>query len=85
MATVLVRLDDLDGSLADELVLFGLDGDSYEIDLNTANAGILRKTLDPYVRAGRRQAVDHEGLRAVRSRGFGPWLTPGIPTRERIR
>lgn len=46
--------DDLDGGSADETVTFGLDGRSYEIDLTTKNADKLRKTLAPYVAAGRR-------------------------------
>ncbi|RSS82436.1 Lsr2 family protein [Streptomyces sp. WAC06614] len=48
--------DDLDGGEAAETVVFGLDGKSYEIDLNLANAKKLRKSLEPYVAAGRRQA-----------------------------
>ncbi|MFG2293037.1 Lsr2 family protein [Streptomyces sp. NPDC048603] len=48
--------DDIDGGEAAETVVFGLDGKSYEIDLNLANAKKLRKSLAPYVAAGRRQA-----------------------------
>ncbi|WP_030193607.1 Lsr2 family protein [Streptomyces sp. NRRL S-87] len=48
--------DDLDGGEAAETVVFGLDGKSYEIDLNLANAKELRESLAPYVAAGRRQA-----------------------------
>ncbi|MFJ3927926.1 Lsr2 family protein [Streptomyces sp. NPDC090022] len=48
--------DDLEGGEAAETVAFGLDGKSYEIDLNLANAKKLRKSLEPYVAAGRRQA-----------------------------
>lgn len=40
---------------AAETVTFALDGKSYEIDLNSANAKKLRKTLAPYVSAGRKQ------------------------------
>jgi Lsr2 len=46
--------DDLDGGDAAETVSFGLDGRSYEIDLNDKNAGKLRSALAPYVAAGRR-------------------------------
>ncbi|WP_145500839.1 Lsr2 family protein [Streptomyces sp. CFMR 7] len=46
--------DDLDGSEAQETVTFGLDGRTYEIDLNEKNNDKLRKFLDPYVKAGRR-------------------------------
>ncbi|MEU7552923.1 Lsr2 family protein [Streptomyces sp. NPDC044571] len=48
--------DDIDGGEATETVVFGIDGKSYEIDLNVANAKKLRKTLAPFVAAGRRQA-----------------------------
>ncbi|WP_053693837.1 histone-like nucleoid-structuring protein Lsr2 [Streptomyces sp. WM6372] len=48
--------DDIDGGEAAETVTFGLDGKSYEIDLNLANAKKLRKSLEPFVAAGRRQA-----------------------------
>jgi len=48
--------DDLDGGDATETVTFGLDGTSYEIDLNRKNAAGLRKVLDRYVKAGRRTA-----------------------------
>jgi hypothetical protein len=46
--------DDLDGGDATETVVFGLDGRSYEIDLNDKNAAKLRDALAPYVAAGRR-------------------------------
>lgn len=47
--------DDMDGSEADETITFGLDGVSYEIDLNTKHAENLRTdSLQPYVSAGRR-------------------------------
>ncbi|MFJ8162084.1 Lsr2 family protein [Streptomyces sp. NPDC096136] len=48
--------DDLDGGEAAETVTFALDGKSYEIDLNVANAKKLRKSLEPFVAAGRRQS-----------------------------
>jgi hypothetical protein len=46
--------DDLDGGDASETVAFGLDGRSYEIDLNAKNAKALRDALAKYVAAGRR-------------------------------
>ncbi len=53
MATVQVHgqvfvslTDDLDGSEADETIMFALDGAGYEIDLNAKNAAALRKALD---------------------------------------
>lgn len=48
--------DDIDGGAATETVTFGLDGVSYEIDLNEKNATALRDALAGYVGAGRRVA-----------------------------
>lgn len=45
----IVLVDDIDGSEATETVSFGLDGTSYEIDLNDKNAGALRDALAGYV------------------------------------
>ena len=47
-------IDDLDGSDAEDTVLFGLDGAQYEIDLSTDHAKELRTTLARYIDAGRR-------------------------------
>jgi hypothetical protein len=49
----IVLVDDMDGSEAVETVTFGLDGDQYEIDLNTDNATILRDALRPFMETGR--------------------------------
>jgi hypothetical protein len=65
--TVIVKLtDDIDGGDADETVHFSLDGKSYEIDLNSANAAKLRSALQPYVESGRPTAGG-AGSRAARS------------------
>ena len=47
-------IDDLDGKPADRTVEFSLDGTNYTIDLSDANAGKLRKALDPFISAGTR-------------------------------
>jgi Lsr2 len=68
----IVLIDDLDDSAADETVTFGLDGTTYEIDLNTDNAGRLRDTLAAYVANGRKVASNRRGRRAgVGSGGAG--------------
>ena len=70
---VIELLDDIDGSQATETVTFGLDGRSYEIDLNDKNADKLRKSLSVYVGSARsagRQAVNGAKKRAVTQ--FGP-------------
>jgi hypothetical protein len=51
---VVSLVDDLTGSQADETVLFGVDGKSYEIDLSAANADKLRGALAGYVGAARK-------------------------------
>lgn len=52
---VVVELtDDLDGSGAVSTVTFGLDGKTYEIDLNEKNEAKLRKALEPFLQKGRR-------------------------------
>lgn len=45
----IVLVDDIDGSEAEETVTFGLDGTTYEIDLNDEHAQGLRDALAPYV------------------------------------
>lgn len=52
--TVVTLEDDIDGGSADETITFALDGVTYEIDLNSDNAHVLREALAPYVGAGRR-------------------------------
>lgn len=46
--------DDLDGSEADETVMFGLDGAEYEVDLSAENAQGLRDAVAAYVGVARR-------------------------------
>lgn len=50
----IVLVDDIDGSDAEETVTFGIDGVSYEIDLNAENAAKLREAVAPYVGHARR-------------------------------
>jgi nucleoid-associated protein Lsr2 len=67
-------IDDLDGKKADRTVEFSLDGINYTIDLSEANAGKLRKALDPYINAGTRLGRGTgriAGRRAVPSRTAG--------------
>jgi len=46
--------DDLDGTEAEETVIFGLDGAEYEVDLSAGNAQGLRDALAPWVGVARR-------------------------------
>ncbi|WP_296665993.1 Lsr2 family protein [Demequina sp.] len=52
-----VLVDDIDGSTATETVSFSLDGSSYEVDLNEANAAALRDAFGPWIGAGRRTSA----------------------------
>jgi len=79
----IILVDDLDGSEADETLTFGLDGTTYEIDLNAGNAAALREALSGYVgharkmtggaRRGRKGAGSSSNTKDVRewARGQG--------------
>ena len=81
----IVLEDDVDGSEADETVIFGLDGSSYEIDLSAKNAAKLRDALAVYVAAARRVS-GRSGRKAGRGRSVGPFAFryPRMGPRERI-
>src|ERR1700753_104069 len=68
-------IDDLDGKKADRTVEFALDGTAYTIDLSDANAGKLRKALDPFIAAGTR--VGRGSLRQTRPVGMTVGRTAG--------
>ena len=63
----IVLVDDIDGSEATETVSFGLDGTSYEIDLNDTNAAGLREALSTYVGHARKVSGSSRGGRKSRS------------------
>ncbi|OJF14615.1 histone-like nucleoid-structuring protein Lsr2 [Couchioplanes caeruleus] len=60
-------IDDIDGKPADRTVEFSLDGTAYTIDLSEANAGKLRKALDPFINAGTRIGRSGSGRSAART------------------
>jgi hypothetical protein len=64
-----ILVDDLDGGDAEETVSFALDGVSYEIDLNAANAARLRDELATWVGHSRRVGGRSTGARRQGSRG----------------
>lgn len=66
----IILIDDIDESPANEKVRFGLDGITYEIDLSKENAAVLRDSLAPYIRSGRR-------VRGQRARSGGKVAVPG--------
>ena len=61
--TQIVLEDDVDGGPADETVKFGLDGVTYEIDLNDDHAAALRETIEEWTVKARRS-----GGRRIRRR-----------------
>ncbi|MBB2942789.1 histone-like nucleoid-structuring protein Lsr2 [Actinoplanes sp. CA-015351] len=75
-------IDDLDGKKADRTVEFSLDGVSYTIDLSEANAGKLRKVLDPYISAGTRLGRTTSGR--IGSRALAPARTAGSRDENRL-
>ncbi|MFV2118975.1 histone-like nucleoid-structuring protein Lsr2 [Streptomyces sp. Act-28] len=69
---VVTLTDDIEGGEAAETVRFGLDGKSYEIDLSETNAEKLRKTLAPYVEAGRKKSGAERPHKAFRHTAVDP-------------
>lgn len=69
--TEVVLVDDLDGGPAEETVQFGIDGVSYEIDLNAENAEALRDAVAAYVGHGRRVGGRRASGRASSRRSGG--------------
>ena len=91
----IVLEDDLDGSEATQTVTFGLDGTSYEIDLNDKNADKLREALAPYVghgrkvgaaprRGGRKAAASADGPSAKEIRDWARENGHDVPDRGRV-
>jgi hypothetical protein len=92
----IILVDDLDGSEATETVSFGLDGASYEIDLNDGNAAALREALSGYVgharkvtggaRRGRRTGSTASSSGASNTKDVREWAkSQGMDVSERGR
>jgi hypothetical protein len=58
-------VDDLDGSPADETVVFALDGTTYEIDLSAVNANRLRGAFANSVGHARKAGRSSSGRRSA--------------------
>ena len=72
--------DDLDGGPAEETLSFSFDGQSYEIDLNSDNAGALRDAVARYVGHARKVG----GARARSTRRVSGGTGPARVDREQI-
>lgn len=87
--TVVMLVDDLDQSEADETVEFGLDGVTYEIDLTDAHASELRDAVAEYVARARRQGGSRRNRRrpaaTTRPSGSGSNGTTSTADREQNR
>lgn len=90
----IVLVDDIDGSDATETVSFGLDGTSYEIDLNDKNAAALRDALAGYVghsrkvgaasRRGKKSSASQSGPSAREIRDWARSNGYDVPDRGRV-
>ena len=69
-----VLIDDIDGGDASETVTFGLDGVTYEIDLNDKNAAKLRDAFSLWVGSGRRSPAVRRVVRSLDRTSPRRWL-----------
>jgi Lsr2 len=67
----IILVDDLDGSDATQTVSFGLDGTTYEMDLNDKNASALRDALAGFVGHARKVGTTKRGRRTTTTQ-LGP-------------
>lgn len=79
----IVLVDDIDGDEATETVTFGLDGVTYEIDLNDDHAGELRNALGTWIGHARKVAGRRGGAR--RASGSSAASSSGGPSAREIR
>lgn len=80
--TTVTMVDDIDGSAATETVSFGLDGATYEIDLNDKNAKKLRDAVANYIAHARRVDGGRRGGGRSRTGRGGRSRSRTAPDRE---
>jgi hypothetical protein len=68
---VVELVDDIDGGPAESTITFGLDGRSYQVDLNAKNEAKLRKALEPFLKVGRRTTAAAPSRRAAKPPATG--------------
>jgi Lsr2 len=74
-------VDDLDGSAAEGTVTFGLEGSTYEIDLNAEHRAALRDMMSTYIQAGRKISGAGRG----RTAGRGSQRSGDRPDAKQVR
>lgn len=80
--TTVHLVDDISGEAADETVIFGLEGVTYEIDLAAHRAHNLRTALADYVANARKTGKLGAAMKAANSRSGA---TPARVSREQTR
>jgi hypothetical protein len=84
--TVVELIDDTDGSVAEETVNFGIDGQTYEIDLSGPNADKMRDVLQEWIDHARRTSgrvpTSSGGARGYKRTNL-PDARPGFSAQER--
>ena len=70
--TIILLVDDIDGSEGAETLRFGVDGKSYEIDLSSENADRFRAAVEPWVQSARRVASSGRARKSSGSLVSGP-------------
>ena len=78
----IVLEDDIDGGEATETVAFGLDGASYEIDLNDENAEALRQALSAYVGHARKTSTARRARKSTASASSASSAAGGASAKE---
>ena len=63
--TQVILVDDIDGSEATQTVTFGIDGVTYEIDLNEEHAAALRELVEKWTAKTRRVSSRRNTLQRI--------------------
>ncbi|MCX4976260.1 Lsr2 family protein [Streptomyces sp. NBC_00620] len=74
MARRVITIDDIDGKTeAAENVVWGLDGEWYELDLSEVNAAKMRGLLDPYKAASRPTSAPRKSRNGDDTQAMREW------------
>lgn len=89
MAERFVRFDDLDGTVIEDgkggTVTVGFADEQYDLDLTEDHINTLKKALDPYLEAGRKNEQSQEATATVPTpRGTKTESVPSQPSRSAV-